>query len=58
MSRGLARKCPNPLNFEVRLRRPGPGVVAFLQVSLLGREIQGSPLALVSSNQVEQFLEG
>jgi len=55
ISRNLVRRCKvepgQPPRFEVRLRRPGLGVVANLEVSLLGRAIQDSPQPLISGNQ-------
>ena len=56
ITRGLVRRSSivpgQPPSFEVRVRRPGPGVAAELKVSLLGREIEDSPQRLASRNQV------
>ena len=59
ITRGLVRRSSRPgqpPSFEVRVRRPGPGVAAQLKVSLLGREIEDSPQRLASRNQVLLFL--
>jgi len=54
VTRKLATRCSQQLKppcFEVRVRRPSPAVVAFLHVSLLDRDIQGSPQSLMSRSQ-------
>ena len=45
-----------PPSFEVRVQRPGLGVVANLEVSLLGRLIIDGSQTLMSRNQVFLFL--
>ena len=44
-----------PPSFDVRVRRPGPGVVAQLEVYLLGRTIVDGSQTLIYRNQVLLF---
>ena len=58
ISRNLVRRCVEPSqppSFEVRVRRPGLGVVANIEVFVMGRAIQDSPQPLISQNQVFDF---
>ena len=55
MTRNLLRRRPRPIqppSFEIRVLRPGPGVVAQLEVSLLGRIIVDGSQTLTYRNQV------
>jgi len=56
IARDLVRRCDQsgqnrPPSFVVRVRRPGPGVVADLEVSLLGRKIVNGSQTLLSRYQ-------